>query len=250
MLKLAVRFKKKQHRPEMSDGLTEYFKASVQRNLHERREFSAFGHVNVYVKDALPQNMEVTNIIQKLENSIPAHLVKDLELIIFGNFDKLKERGVIASYSDGAIYVISDQEDEDDVYADIVHEIAHCVEASFSYDIYGDQLISNEFLGKRLALYNVLLGQGIKFTKEPFMDVEYSEEFDNFLHDTVGYDKLHILTTNVFVSPYGATSLREYFANCFEHYFTDTPMLVKDISPAVYAKIQNLMEMNKNEHGY
>jgi len=234
----------------MNDGLTEYFKESVRRNLHERREFSAFGHVNVFVKDALPQNMEVTSIIQKLEDTIPSHLVGDLELIMFGNFAKLKERGVIASYSDGAIYVMSDQDDEQDVYADIVHEIAHLVESSFSYEIYGDRLVSKEFLGKRIGLYNVLMGQGIKFMKEPFLEVEYSEEFDTFLHDSVGYDKLHILTTNLFVSPYGATSLREYFANCFEHYFTDTPMLVKDISPAVYTKIQNLMETKKDEYGY
>ena len=234
----------------MSDGLTEYFKASLQRNLHERKEFTAFGGVNVYVKDPLPQNTDVTSIIQRLENSIPVHLVNGLELIIFGNFEKLKERGVIASYSDGAIYVISEQDDEDDIYADIVHEIAHLIEENFSYDIYADRKISDEFLGKRIALYNVLLGQGLKFTKEPFLEVEYSEEFDIFLHDTVGYDKLHILTTNIFVSPYGATSLREYFANCFENYLTDSPMLVKDISPAVYEKIQNLMEINDNEYGY
>jgi hypothetical protein len=46
----------------------------------------------------------------------------------------------------------------------------------------------------------------------------------------------------LFVSPYGATSLREYFANCFEEYFARRQYdHVKKISPAVFEKIELLL---------
>ena len=51
------------------------------------------------------------------------------------------------------------------------------------------------------------------------MNPNYVLEFDEFLYKTVGYDLLRDLTVELFVSPYAATSLREYFANGFEHYF-------------------------------
>ena len=58
----------------------------------------------------------------------------------------------------------------------------------------------------------------------------------------VGYPTLTQLTPNLFVSPYGATSLREYFANCFEEYFARRQYNhVKKISPAVYEKIELLL---------
>jgi hypothetical protein len=45
----------------------------------------------------------------------------------------------------------------------------------------------------------------------------------------------------LFLSPYGATSLREYFSNAFEGYFlNDEKEYVKKISPAVYNKLDKL----------
>ena len=38
----------------------------------------------------------------------------------------------------------------------------------------------------------------------------------------------------LFASPYGATSLREYFANGFEKYFLGEAQHVKEVSPMLY----------------
>ena len=74
-----------------------------------------------------------------------------------------------------------------------------------------------------------------------FLNLEYSIGFDNFLYKEVGYPLLSVLTVNLFYSPYGATSLREYFANCFEAYFFHKDVAyLKKISPNVFAKIVNL----------
>ena len=48
---------------------------------------------------------------------------------------------------------------------------------------------------------------------------KYDEEFDRFLHEEVGYEKLSILTNDIFINPYAITSLREYFAMAFERGF-------------------------------
>ena len=39
------------------------------------------------------------------------------------------------------------------------------------------------------------------------------KEFDNFLYKKIGYDKLSLLTSGLFLSPYSITTIREYFAS-------------------------------------
>ena len=57
----------------------------------------------------------------------------------------------------------------------------------------------------------------------------------------VGYPTLLSLTMGLFVSPYGATSIQEYFANGFEKYFLDNPLTVRDMSPVLYRKIEEII---------
>jgi hypothetical protein len=56
----------------------------------------------------------------------------------------------------------------------------------------------------------------------------------------VGYDRLNVITVGLFVSPYAATSLSEYFANGFENYFSGESAYVRKISPKLYSKIKYL----------
>ena len=57
---------------------------------------------------------------------------------------------------------------------------------------------------------------GFKVPKEVFLDTEYSKEFDMFLLQDVGYDKLSEIAKGIFISPYAATSLREYIATAYK----------------------------------
>ena len=55
---------------------------------------------------------------------------------------------------------------------------------------------------------------------------------------TVGYDKLRHLVSGLYLSPYAATSLSEYWANGFEAIFTgEDPKYIKQICPALYEKL-------------
>ena len=81
------------------------------------------------------------------------------------------------------------------------------------------------------------------------LNIEYSEEFDEFLYKSIGYEKLANISTGLFVSPYGITSLREYFANGFEEYFIRDPFYLKKISPQIFNKIEQIANYNKEDIG-
>jgi len=49
----------------------------------------------------------------------------------------------------------------------------------------------------------------------------------------------------LFVSPYAATSLREYFAIGFEEYHLKDRVYLKKISPKLYFKIEELLELTR-----
>ena len=74
------------------------------------------------------------------------------------------------------------------------------------------------------------------------MNLEYDEEFDMFLYEKVGYDKLAVMLQGVFISPYAATSLQEYFATAFTDFYMEPNghAYLKKISPEVYKKIDEL----------
>ena len=79
-----------------------------------------------------------------------------------------------------------------------------------------------------------------------FLNTDFDLEFDEFLYKTVGYPTLRLVTTNLFYSPYGSTSLREYFANGFEAFFMKEDInLLKKISPILYGKIIELLKLEE-----
>jgi hypothetical protein len=222
----------------MRQRLEQYIAESAKKTLKERREYQMFGTIEVFIKDPLPQDIDMTNVIRHLEMRIPNELIKDVDTVYVGQFEELNIRQVQAAYLDGAIYVTNEQSDVQDMLDDMIHEFAHAAERTHGYDIYGDGSIEREFLGKRKRLFNILKAEGYDVSLLDFIQSEHIEEMDNFLYDVVGYDKLHSLAMGLFLSPYGATSLREYWANAFEHYFMDDRQYVKQISPKVYEKLE------------
>ena len=91
-------------------------------------------------------------------------------------------------------------------------------------------------------LFYLMKAEGFDVKAEDFIETEYSVAFDNFLFREVGYPTLTHLTLGLFLTPYGVTSLPEYFAEAFEYYFLRDREYVRKISPACYKKIQGLEE--------
>jgi len=63
---------------------------------------------------------------------------------------------------------------------------------------------------------------------------------DNFLYKQIGYEKLEIFLSGLFIRPYSITSLNEYFATGFEEYYLGDRRDLKKISPKLYNKFNEI----------
>ena len=211
------------------------------------RDHYKMHEVDIFIKDALPEHVDVDFVFSTIPKKVPSHLLSGVDIIYVGQFDVFKEKEVNAVYQDGAIYVTNNQSNEMDMIDDIIHETAHAVEEEYKGFIYDDQL-EVEFVGKRKRLFDRLTSGrsgtyyklDLDLKKEDFFRLEYDEDFDKLLYQDLGYSFLYNLTYDLFVSPYGATSLQEYWANGFENYFIGDPEDVRKISPVLYNKISTL----------
>jgi len=220
-----------------------YITESAERAFNAHKEYSFFGDVLVMVKDPLPEEIDLVYCLQKIESMIPSHLVYGLDSVFIGQFPEFEERHINAFYRDGAIYITNHQDDDEDFIDDVVHEIAHLVEKNYGSLIYGDQKITREFLGKRQRLFHLLRAEGYDVLPKDFMETDYNQEFDMFLFKEVGYPTLTQLTMGLFLTPYGVTSLSEYFSESFEYFFVRDTKYVKKITPSCYIKIRELQEV-------
>ena len=198
--------------------------------------------IEVFEKDPLTNGVDARTAIETVVGNIPDHLLINVDSIYIGSFDFLITRQVQAAYENSSIFVTNEQDNVEDMVDDVIHEIAHSVEEKYMTEIYSDQKIENEFLHKRKNLWLLLKDQGIESELQYFLNTKYSEDFDAFLYQEVGYSLLSVVTSNMFYSPYAATSLKEYFANGFEAFFMNENIdRLKNISPELYKKITELL---------
>ena len=224
--------------------ITEAISKNAELAKKNSREHRFYSDKLVYLKDQLPFEFDLKYVLETIEDLIPPHLVENVDVVYVGKFKALSHDGLPfnAKYKDGAIYVTNDQENENDMLDDIVHEIAHAVEERYNDQIYADMELENEFVGKRQRLYHDLEQEGYEPSKAQLDNVSYDKSFDYYLYNIVGYPTLTSLTSGLFYSPYAITSLNEYFANGFENYFLRDRDYLKKLSPILYNKISELAE--------
>lgn len=197
--------------------------------------------IEVFIKDLPPTNISTKNVVKKMLRIIPQKLLGNVKYIKIGQFKKLADREIQAMYKDSTLYITNTQTDEADMLDDMIHEVAHSVEESFKEYIYSDKEIEREFVTKRRALWNKLKNKNFNYPLEGFLKVDFDKKLDIFLHKEVGYDLLSVLSSDLFFSPYGSVSIREYFANGFEAFFLKEDLSrLRKISPTLYNKIRNL----------
>ena len=185
-------------------------------------------------------DVDLKNVFRTIESLLPSYYVNNIDALYVGQFEEFIEKETNAAYMNGALYISSNQDDESDMIDDIVHEISHAVEELAWQELYSDNKIEVEFLGKRKRLESLLRSENYNVDQHNFLNSQYSEDFDMFLYKDVGYEKLTFLTMGLFISPYAATSLREYFARGFEEYYLGDRKYLTNVSPAVYNKVEYL----------
>tara|TARA_Y100000593_G_scaffold15382_2_gene29920 strand:+ start:4158 stop:4811 length:654 start_codon:yes stop_codon:yes gene_type:complete len=213
--------------------------------LRDKKELLMYNKIPVFIEDK--PVFDAKRTISAVEKRVPDFLVSELDYILITDSTYLKERDLDSVYLDGVIYLSSEVQDGEEAALTLAHEIAHSVEELFP-QIYQDESIEAEFLGKRRKLYEILSSMGIENTGQDFLNAEYCEKFDDFLYLEIGYPLLRSLTSGLFMSPYAVTSVREYFADAFEEYFFRDPATVKLISPSVYFKIEDLLDNLGEKH--
>ena len=227
--------------------LLNYIKQKQKRLMESQVDFYTPSGVHVYYKDSFHNGeIDLEEIIETVDTRIPEHLRSEMEMVIVGWFDEFEERDLTAFYNDGILHISNAHLDDESVYTDIVHELAHSIETPYGHTIYGDNKVKTEFLEKRQLMHDLLWQRGYKAPLAFFMDPEYNEEFDKFLFEKVGYDKLSQLLQGIFISPYAPTSLREYFATGFAEYYLDSNHnFLQQVSPQLYKKLFTIQDIEK-----
>ena len=180
---------------------------------------------------------------------VPRILFKSIRKIKIGQFKELNDRDLDALYKDKIIYLTNLQESDADLLDDIIHEIAHSVEVEYSDMIYSDGSVRREFINKRLKLKKAIDSMGYQISLDLYKQTRYDEEFDMFLYKKVGYKKIAASTPGLFLSPYAATSLREYFAIGFENIFLnqESYQVMRRNSPSLFEKLINLISIEEEK---
>ena len=226
--------------------------ANYVKNKNDNLPEYKIGGFQIFVQSPLPENIDLKSCFEEINKLLPEHFINLIDVVYIGNFNFLSDKKFNAMYSDGGLYVSSQQDDSADLKDDIIHEVAHAVEEKFGMHLYGDEEIKNEYFGKMKKLKNYLLHDNINTEGVNFFNTSYNEDFDNFLYSGIGYRNMPKYTSNLFLAPYSVTSMKEYFARGFEEFFLGNKLYLKTVCPYVYKKINQLndktMEMLDYEY--
>ena len=217
----------------------EYILESVDKSKKENSEIKIYGKPFVF-SQPFQNDIDLNYVKNKIESLTPDYFFDNIDGFFVGYVEEFFKDGreYNAMYKDGAIYLSPDQDNERDLLDDILHEVAHAVEKKNEDKIYGDGRVEREFLAKRKYLY-YLLGDK-EYGMEAYENPEYDYDFDQHLYKDIGYDYLRGASAELFYSPYAITALREYWANGFENYLLGSRGKLKEISPALYEKIDSV----------
>ncbi len=215
---------------------------STNKIIAEKKRFYFNRGIEFVIKEPLPDSINIEKVIGLLRANLPISAYDGIKNVYFGKFDILNKRDLTAIHLRDNIYIDSSKiSGEKDILEELVHEFAHRFEENNPEAIYEDGKIMNEFIGKRNRLFD-LLKQETEWDDEKlnyfdFINTEYDREFDNLLYKEVGYTKIRNIAPTLFIRPYAATSLREYFATGFEDFYLEGGQQLKTISPILYNKL-------------
>jgi hypothetical protein len=226
-------------------NLTKLLQKSQSKILSEKKRFYFNRGIEFVLDKPLKKDIDIKKVIGLLRSNLPVSSYVGINNVYFGEFDILKKRSLTALHHKDNIYISSEElTSEKEILDDLIHEFAHRFEENNAEAIYEDGKIINEYLGKMNRLHD-LISQEYSLEKYDlsyfdFINTEFDKKFDMFLYKTVGYEKVTNLAPTLFIRPYAATSVREYFATGFEDYYLEGGVQLKKISPTLHSRIELL----------
>lgn len=227
------------------DNLTKLLQQSQTRILSEKKRFYFNRGIEFVLDKPLKKDIDIEKVMGLLRSNLPVSSYVGINNVYFGEFDILKKRSLTALHHKDNIYISSEEmSSEKEILDDLVHEFAHRFEENNSEKIYEDGKIINEYLGKMNRLHDLITQDydldyfGITYFD--FINTEFDEKFDKFLYEKIGYEEVENMAPTLFIRPYAATSVREYFATGFEDYYLEGGLQLKKISPILHSRIELL----------
>ena len=215
-------------------------KQYIKEKTKNTTKYFRFGGIEVQEMDPMPNNVNLGAVLKAVENNLPSHYFTNLEKVVIGDFEEFEDREINALYRDNSLLITNQQDNSADLLDDIVHELSHHVETLYTDEIYGNGSVANEFLRKRYELKFELQSEGYWVKEYDFDKIKYDKDFDMFLYKRVGRNLIRLMTSGMFIRPYAAVSLREYFATGFEAYYLGKQELLEKISPMLFDTIDEL----------
>tara|TARA_Y100000591_G_scaffold331083_1_gene363897 strand:- start:881 stop:1552 length:672 start_codon:yes stop_codon:yes gene_type:complete len=219
-----------------------WLEESIKRSKKLKDHYMLRG-IDIYVKDQLPQDIDVDFVIKYVAKRLPDHVLSNIDIIYIGHFQDLIDRDINALWQNGAIYITNDQDNEMDMIDDLIHEIAHSNEKQFERIIYEDGKLEKEFLYRRKKIAQILVEKGYGVPTGFIYDISYNKDIDDFLYEKVTYDVLWQIIPGIFPSPYAVTSIREYWAKGFEQFYMGNGADLKETSPVLFSKLMQLNDL-------
>ena len=67
--------------------MLDYLQNSYENAALSNKEFSIFGKDIIFVKDSLPEHVDLKNVISKVERILPPWVVSEIDMIYIGHFE-------------------------------------------------------------------------------------------------------------------------------------------------------------------
>ena len=81
--------------------VNDYIVESVKKS----REKTLINKIPVIIKDPLPDDIDLDNILNIVDKKVPDHVLYGVDIIYVGDFEEFKDRGINAMYENGALYI-------------------------------------------------------------------------------------------------------------------------------------------------
>jgi len=198
-------------------------------------------------------NSDDIKILLASLNHLPSSLFKNTTTIyIFSPEEDLKSNFNSTFYNGIVTVNLKTVKDGEDLLKLVIHELFHSLEPEIKnendpmFGVY--QRVEQEYMTKKVALLTLLKndpGVNKKPKPEYWKQIDFSNDFDNYLYSEVTYPVLQFKLENLFPSPYSITSLSEYMCVGLEIYLFENREWINNYCPELYDLLKTLVPMKQ-----
>jgi hypothetical protein len=191
----------------------------IKRKAKSAKISNGFTVDGVKVQVGEKPNFDVEKFLKNKFNKLPNNLVNCVNKIIFGGFHLSPEH---AGKSVNDVIYLSNKSNEEDLFSDLIHELAHAFIRKHHEQVFGDGKLKKEFLSKRNKLYHKMRSSGVDLPPHQYFEnPNFDRKFDGYLNRAVGYDTLSQLISGIFPTCYSVSSLMNTFQLDLNYYLLE-----------------------------